>query len=128
MEINPLYGSEDKLFRLGTYFETDTSWRDLFWVRRIEEEVKDGVLPNFAFSFNSNVKITKIVIMNNDTKRKYYGVTISPDHMFDLDLLALPESIWEGNLDQIEDITLSEATLSRSVVIWRDDFVIRDAD
>ena len=90
--------------------------------------MKDGVLPNFAFSFNSNVKITKIVIMNNDTKRKYYGVTISPDHMFDLDLLALPESIWEGNLDQIEDITLSEATLSRSVVIWRDDFVIRDAD
>ena len=32
------------------------------------------------------------------------------------------EAIWAGSLGQIEDIILPEATLSRSVIIWRDSY------
>ena len=60
--------------------------------------------------------------MSNEAGKKNYRVSISPDHLVDSDLLALPTAIWEGKIEQIEDITLPEATLSGSVVVGRDDF------
>ena len=94
--------------------------------RKGEEQIEDGILPNMAFTFYSDHKITKIVIMGSKTPRNSYGVSISPDQLVDSDLPSLPAAIWEGTLEQIVDIPL-EATLSKSVVVWRDRYLASES-